>query len=185
MKTFTASEWLVGGIGRRATPLHGRGPAEHARNQGHTLGAAAGAILVHFGIKRGLQRLTRRAPGPATAEKTVRMSRTARFIRSVAGFLIGLTAVYAIGLVWGVDAAGALARGLGQGLVEGGLRLLLLAVIAVSGFELAAFVINHLMETLAERAVERRRAAQLQTLAPILRGLAQTMIVVMAGLMLL
>lgn len=185
MKISTASEWLLNSASAFQTHLQQLGPVELALNLGMTAVALAIAFVAARLLKKALWRAARRTPGPATAEKTVRASRAIRFAHIVLRAAIGLATAYAVARLWGLDPAAILAQGHGQRLVQGGARLTILLVIAVCAFELAGFLIGRLFADLAENAGDIRRAAQLQTLAPILRGLAQTIIIVMAALMLL
>lgn len=76
--------------------------------------------------------------------------------------------------VWGIDPWTWLSGEAGARLI----RLALIVVLATALVEVAGFVITRLVEGFARRSPNRRRAAQLRTLAPLLTGSAQGVLIV-------
>lgn len=133
---------------------------------------------------RGLVRFgARRLPGPPNAEKTVRTSRAARFAGGVARVFLAVAAAFLVAAIWGFDAIVWASSGLGEDLVGAGLHLALLLVGAALAFELAGFAIAQGVKRISQGEADPRRIAQLNTLGPMLTGLAQVAIGVVAGLM--
>lgn len=83
--------------------------------------------------------------------------------------------------VWGLDI---LAWGTGPGapIVSGALRMLLVLVVAIAAWEVAILVIEAALRSAATSAGTSRRAAQLRSLAPMMRGAVRTAIAVFAGM---
>ena len=89
-------------------------------------------------------------------------------------FLVLSAAVLTVMSIWGVDPWAWLFAGAGVRL----LRLALIVVLSTALVEAAGFVIRRLIEGIASRSANRRRAAQLRTLGPLLIGSAQGVLVV-------
>jgi small conductance mechanosensitive channel len=143
-----------------------------------TLAWAAGRVARRFTLI-GAHRL----PGPADAEKTVRTHRLARLAGFTVRSVSSLLAVLIAADIWGFNLLAWTATPAGAQILAGLLRLVLLLIVAVAAFELVGLAIGRAMGGFAERADEPRRRAQLATLAPLLRGITQTAIVVVAMLM--
>jgi len=88
--------------------------------------------------------------------------------------LILAAAVLIVMSVWGIDPWAWLSDGSGARL----LRLALIVVLSTALVEAAGFLIRRLVESIANRSGNRRRAAQLRTLGPLLTGSAQGVLVV-------
>jgi small conductance mechanosensitive channel len=124
-----------------------------------------------------------RLPGPADAEMTVRANRLARLAGWIVQALAGVAAVLVIADIWGFNLLAWTATPLGARMLAGVIRLGLLLIATVAVFEVVSLAIGRGMDGFADHAVEPRRRAQLATLAPLLRGVAQTAIVIVAILM--
>jgi small-conductance mechanosensitive channel len=122
-------------------------------------------------------------PGPADAEKTVRTHRLARLAGVAVQAFSGLIALLMIADIWGFNLLAWTTTPAGAQILAGVLRLVLLLIAAVAAFELAGLGIGRAMAGFAQRADEPRRRAQLSTLAPLLRGITQTAIVIVSALM--
>ncbi len=182
---MTASESLLTLLESAWARLNEISPGALALNITLTLvvlGLAWGAAV---GLRKMVRLGVRRLPGPANAEKQVRASRATRFSWLVFRLLLGAAAIVAVAAVWGFDLPGFLTRGIGSELAQTILRSALLLVAAVIAMEMAAFFINLSIERLKRRSRSRRRAAQLSTLGPILRGAVHAIIVTIVGLTLL
>ncbi|PIB96863.1 mechanosensitive ion channel family protein [Caulobacter sp. X] len=151
------------------------------------LALTATVIALAWAAGRVARRLTligaHRLPGPADAEKTVRTHRLARLAGFTVRSVSSLLAVLVAADIWGFNLLAWTATPVGAQILAGLLRLVLLLIVAVAAFELVGLAIGRAMGGFAERADEPRRRAQLATLAPLLRGITQTAIVVVAVLM--
>jgi small-conductance mechanosensitive channel len=76
--------------------------------------------------------------------------------------------------VWGIDPWAWLSYGLGARLA----RLALILVLATALVEVAGFVIRRMVEGVARRSGDGRRAAQIRTLGPLLTGSVQAVLIV-------
>lgn len=182
---MTAGEQMIAAIGQFIARLGALSPAEVLLNAALTLVTILAGAVVSHGFRWLFRYGARRVPGPPNAERQVRVSRATRITSLIIRVGVTLAALFVIAGVWGLDLGAGLAVALGRAAVETALRLGLMLVATVAVLELAGFLINHTIGGLAARAVGRRRRAQLNTLGPLLRGVAQGVILVVAGLMLL
>lgn len=182
--SFTAGEQLLAGLNGLASHLLALSPAEAALNVGLTVAVIGGA----FGLDRLARRLlkagARRAPGRPTADKKVRASRAVRVSGGAIALGLAVGALYLLTHIWGVDPQFWRATIAGKAISWAIWLAIVFAVVACS-VELVGFLIDRMMGGLAHRADGLRRAAQLRTLSPILKAIAQTTIVVFAILMVL
>ncbi|MBL8552947.1 MAG: mechanosensitive ion channel family protein [Phenylobacterium sp.] len=151
-----------------------------ARETGINALVSAAVVLFALGaiwlLKRGIDRLmalfVAKAPGDlpedSRAQKAAGLTWT----------LVRLAVLLAAGLmvmgVWGIDPWTFLSGEAGARLV----RLVLIVVLVSALVEGSGFVITRLVEGFAGRSADLRRSAQLRTLAPLLRGSAQAVIIV-------
>lgn len=159
-------------------------PEDFAINSGLTVAIVAAAWALTYGLRRLVRRGVADLPSAPVA-RSVTSSRAFKLGMGLvkAAFIVG--GAWLSLNVWGLDPA-ALLRGDGVGtMLRFAARLLLLLVIAVAVYEAAGFVVDRGMDRLASGAHEPRRAAQIQTLAPLLRGVLRGAIVVIAAMMLL
>lgn len=162
-------------------------PQEAALRAGLSLliigGAAILMTLIRLALRAIIARLT-----PAD-EADTKKQRTAH--RQVGGLALGLVriaivlvALYFLLRLWGLElglftggAVGAVVANIG--------RALLILVIAIAAVEVSGFAIVSALHRVARSARDPRRAAQVRTLAPVLRGAVQTLITVLAAMMFL
>lgn len=182
---MTAGEQMISAIGKFAAGLGALSPSEILLNAALTLMTILAGAVVSHGIRWLFRYGARRVPGPPNAERQVRVSRATRITSLIIRIGVTLAALFVIAGVWGLDLATALSVALGRGAFETAVRLGLMLVATVVVLELAGFLINHAIGGLAANAVGRRRRAQLNTLGPLMRGVAQSVILMVAGLMLL
>lgn len=182
---MTASERLYAWTADAASGVTTIGPGALALDAG----ASVLVILLAWGLGWPFRRLVRfgvrRFPGPATAEKHVRGARAQRFTGVLINLLLAGGAALAVFAVWGFDAVAWTSAGVGRDIVQASLRMGLVLLVAVLALEAAGYVISEGIERLAARSSDGRRAAQLNTFGPMLRGAAQGAIAVIAALMLL
>lgn len=79
--------------------------------------------------------------------------------------------------VWGVDLSV-----LGGGALGALLRAIGVIILAVGAIEVSGFVVDHMVAGVAKRSHDGRRAAQVRTLGPLIRGFIQTVLVVISTL---
>jgi len=96
-----------------------------------------------------------------------------------------LVAAYLVARVWGLDLLAWTSSGSGSALLRSLLRLALLVAAAVAGNELARFLVSHVIERVGRQSRDPRRTLQLNTLKPLLRGIVQIIVLVIAALMIL
>lgn len=184
MQSFTAGEQLLASLDGMVAHLLALSPAEAALDIGLSLAVIGGA----FGLDRLARRLlragARRAPGQATAEKKVRASRAIRTSGAAIALGLAVGALYLLSHIWGVDPQFWRASLAGRA-ISWVIWLAIVFAVVACALELVGFLINRMMGGLAVRAGGLRRAAQLRTLSPILRAIAQTTIVVVAAMMVL
>jgi small conductance mechanosensitive channel len=184
VQSFTAGEQLLASLNGLVSHVLALTPAEAALNIGLSLAVVAGAFGLNLLARRLLRAGARRTPGQATAEKTVRASRAVRISGGAIAVGLAVGAIYLLTHIWGVDPRFWRATLAGRAIGWVIWLAIIFAVVACA-LELVGFLINRMMGGLALRAGALRRAAQLRTLSPILRAIAQTTIVVVAGLMVL
>lgn len=180
---MTASERILAALQGLLTHFLSLTPLAWLINIGLTLIA----VLVAWIAGRLARRLTlmgaHRLPGPADAERTVRTHRLARLAGWTVQAVSTLAAVLVVADIWGFNLLAWTATPVGAQALAGLLRLVLLLIVAVAAFEAAGLAIGRAMGGFAQRAEEPRRRAQLSTLAPLLRGITQTAIIIVAALM--
>jgi moderate conductance mechanosensitive channel len=120
------------------------------------------------------------------ADKSEKPKRSAQ-ARAAFGFIRFIVVIAALGgvlSVWGADPAALLAAIAGP-FLDVAWRLALIVALAFVALEIATRAVTDLIDTAAERARGPRRAAQLRTVAPVLRATFAAIIIVIAGLTLL
>lgn len=179
----TASERLLDAWASVSTTLGNLSPAGVAIDAGLSIVIVAIAWVIGIVAARFLRGLSRRLPGPATAEKMVRTSRLARLVLFSARVALMLGAAALIASVWGFDVVGWASQGAGRRVVATAAHLTLLLLIAAAAVEISGFAIGRALQRMTGAGVEARRKAQIRTLGPLLRGASQTAIVIVAVLM--
>jgi small conductance mechanosensitive channel len=143
-------------------------------------GLSAVIALIALGLVAALRRLARvgarHIPGAGEA-RGVHVKRATGVFNGVVTLAAALAAGLVIARVWGLDVLAWVASGVGEEAVKTALRLGVLLVVGVVAMEVAGVVISHGVGRLARGARAPRRRGQLRTLAPLLKGLVQTAIV--------
>ena len=138
--------------------------------------AAAALIWVLRRLSdRWIARFLAKAPGQ-TGDDRERTPKAAGVTWALIRLAVLVTTVMLVTSVWGVDPWGWISGEAGARLI----RLALIVVLATALVELSGFIITRLLVGIAGRSADPRRAAQLRTLAPLLTGSAQTVLVVVA-----
>ncbi|HVZ99610.1 MAG TPA: mechanosensitive ion channel family protein [Caulobacterales bacterium] len=152
-----------------------------ALNAGLSVLLLAGAALIGsvltFTLRSVFKRIATRFEAMQVRRPPQALALAAFIVRSV----VWLSAFAVLLSLWGVDAL-AWAAGPGAPYIYGALRIVVVLVIAIVAWEAAALSIGGLFEKAAVRAATARRASQLRSLAPMLRGAARAAIVTFAGM---
>jgi small-conductance mechanosensitive channel len=162
-------------------------PEEAALRAGVSLLIVAAAALMMALIRLALRAIVTRVSPAEEAESVQKRPANARVGNLALGLTriaIVLTAIYFLLRVWGLDLGLFTSGAVGAALGNVG-RALLILVIAIAAVEISGFAIVRAFHRVARSATDSRRAAQVRTLAPVLRGAVQTVIVVLAGMMFL
>lgn len=186
MEVSTASEQVILGFRESWNALLRLGPGALALNialSALVILAAVGAGLL---VRRLLKRGVRAMPGPADAEKTIRTRRVTQVTWAAFETGLVLAAFFALAAIWGFDILGWLTAGLGQQVVESVIRIAILAVATFAAAELATLLVNRLLARMAARKEAGvRREAQLNTIGPLLHGVARGVIIIIGLMMIL
>jgi len=152
-----------------------------ARETGLNLLLSAAVALLALGAIWVLRRLfdhwiksfVAKAPGETEDDKT-RTPKAAGVTWVLIRLVVLAAALLLVLGVWGIDPWALVTGEVGARLV----RLALILVLVTALVEVSGFVITRLVEGFARRSGERRRAAQLRTLLPLLKGSAQSFLIV-------
>lgn len=182
---MTASEGMIAVLDRTWAHMAALTAMELAVN----IGLSLVMLTLAYGLGRAAKVWLRRAaqviPGPSDAEKHVRTRRVARFTTFILDLGLTAAAVFGVAAVWGFDLGGWLSRGIGEQLLQSSIRVAVVLILSFAAIELSGLLIHRLLGGLARDAVDQRRAAQLNTLKPVLIGVAQAAIVITGAMMLL
>jgi small conductance mechanosensitive channel len=180
----TAGDSLINTVTTAVGHVLALSPAELAVNIGLSaaiIGITLGLVaIVHRLVESRLRGLTQvDADIQHRAARALQLGRT--FVRGA--LVIG--AAYLILMVWGFNPIAWWVGASGRAFLRIIGRLALLAVIFLAALEFAGMVIRRTMGNLVAAARDPRRAAQLRTLTPLLRGVVQAVILVIAVMTLL
>jgi small conductance mechanosensitive channel len=142
------------------------------------VGAAAGLGL-------GIHRMVESQLESMAEGDHARVSRAMRWGRTLVRLALVVGAGWLVLVVWGVDPLSWWVGAGGRQALKVVGRLVLLSFILLATLEVAGFLIRRTMGNLAQGARDPRRAAQIRTLSPLLRGVVQAVIVLMGAMMLL
>jgi small conductance mechanosensitive channel len=186
LEASTASEQVILGVQESWSALLRLGPAALALNVALSLLVVGAAFGVGLLVRRLLKRGARAVPGPSDAEKTIRTRRVTQVTWAVFETGLVLAAFFALAGIWGFDLLGWLTAGLGQRVVESVIRIAILAVVTFAAAELATLLVNRLLARIAQRkAGGARREAQLNTIGPLIHGVARGVIIIIGAMMIL
>lgn len=153
-----------------------------AVNLGWTAAIVAGAVALLWLLRFGLRWVARWLS--PKHEKATEQGKEARkhiggWTMIAARFVIGIIAIALVINLWGFDVrAGALGRMLGVFWRAG-----LIIMFALAAVEVFGFVVTRALHRGARRAHDVRRAAQLRTLAPVLKGVISFIVGLIAVMM--
>jgi small conductance mechanosensitive channel len=180
----TAGDDLINTVSAAASHVLKLSPAEIAINV-----ALSAAILgAAVGLNLAFHRLVANKLKGSPADEVLTQARASRAVRW-GGSLLRLALIIGAGWlvlgVWGFDPLAWWVGAGGREALKVTGRLVLLGFILLAALELAGFLIRRTMGNLAQTARDPRRAAQIRTLSPLLRGAVQVVILLIGGMMLL
>ena len=180
----SAAEKLFAGLGALWRNLSSLEPSEVMVNLGLSILVIAAVTLTIWILRRllhaGIDRLSAKGVLPEGAAAPVKgPPRVARFSWLLLRAVMVVLATLALLSIWGLDLLGWLTTtGTGATLS----RLAGVLLIAVALIEVAGHVVDRLLTVLSRRVDGGRRNAQVKTLGPLVRGVVQGFIVVLASL---
>jgi moderate conductance mechanosensitive channel len=162
----------------------GLGSAGLALNAGLSVLLVVAAAILSFVISAALRTLGRKITAFAAADPSKHASTSIRAIEKVALMAVWIVGLFIVLGIWGLNVWGWV-LGPGAPLASSLVRSALVVVAAVVAWEVAIRAIEAAFQTAANNAETPRRAAQLRSLAPMLRGAVRTVITVFAVLIII
>ena len=155
-------------------------PREVAINLALSALVVAGAFALVFALgwltRRGVERLE--ASGLAPSPEVRRSSKVAAITWSLIKAVIAVSAFVLVLEVWGLSPVEWLSGRMGAAAT----RVVVLILAGAGAMELSGHLIERIFHSLEVRSIDSRRAAQFRTLAPIIRGLVQGLLIIFVGL---
>lgn len=137
------------------------------------------AFLLTLGLRRLFDHWIKRFAASIPAEvRTPETPRAAGLTWLLTRLAILGGALVLVAGIWGVDLFAWLGGGAGGGIF----RAIGVIILAVGAVEVAGFVVDRLVDGFAKRSGDGRRAAQIRTLGPLIRGFIQSVLVVVSAL---
>ncbi len=159
------------------------GPAGVAMNAGLSVLSVLTALLFGYGLTLGLRNMFA-AVGRRFHSFGARSTGRLRLASALVHALVWSVALGAVMSVWGVDVL-AWAAGPGASFIGLALRVSIVAGGAIVAWEFSAIAIGSWFNRAAQRADGLRRAAQLRSLAPMLRSAVRVAIATFAGMVII
>jgi moderate conductance mechanosensitive channel len=160
--------------------LQNLSPQDVLVNSGLSVLLVLVAAIASYGVSRLVRLAFRRLSGGSVDAP----SRASRAAIGIVHFAIWAIAIAFVMSAWGLNLL-AWAGGAGAGFVSVTARILVVLILAIAAWEGAIFTIEGLLKRAAEGAETARRAAQLRSLAPMMRGAVRTTIAVFAGMVII
>lgn len=157
-------------------------PEQAAIRGGLTVLVIVAAMLLIWGLRVMLKTLVARvAPEAADAAPRKKIP-IGRWTMRIARIAVIIAALFAVLRIWGIDTADISNSPLGIFLSHAG-RVAFILLIAFGAIELTQIAIASSFGRVAKNARNARRAAQVRTLAPLLSGVATSVLIVLASMM--
>jgi len=157
---------------------------EIAFNFGLTVAVIAALAAALWGFRRFLKKRADES-GATVAQRKPYLRRLASWGLAAGRVLILLIAVYLVARIWGIDLLAWSSSEQGASLLKSSLRLALLFGAAIAANELTQHIVEHVVDRIGRQSTDHRRSLQLNTLGPLIRGLVQVVVLVIATLMIL
>jgi small-conductance mechanosensitive channel len=180
----SAAQTLFSGLGAIWRNLSALNPGELALNLGLSVLVVTVVALATWAIRCGLRSGVDRLIGPAASseDRPKRGAPVARISWLLIRVCLVAAAAIALLSIWGVNLFGWLTT-TGAGAIL--TRVVGVLLIAVAMVEVAGHLVDRLLRSLSRRLNQTRRSAQMKTLGPLVRGVAQGFIIVVASLMIM
>lgn len=156
-------------------------PAQAAIRGGLTFLVVFGAALVIWGLHVALKAASERL-APVDGARKERRSRVGRSTLLVARLVVFAMGLIIVLRVWGLDVSAMTHGPIGAALIIAA-RIALILALVLAAVEMADLAILGVFNRIATGASTMRRASQLRTLAPVLVGVINTSLVVVASMM--
>ncbi len=178
---LSAGEHLLGPLIQQWERLRALGPQVLALNAGLTVAVILIALLVVWGLHRGLCASLNVIPGLSKAERKAQVEKLLGLTSKVLSFIVLLFALYLVIELWGFDPLGWTTTAWGAKLAGTVTALVVIILVTAVALEAASLFLHYAMARLQTRSGDDlRRAAQLNTLGPIFRSALQITIIVIA-----
>jgi len=157
-------------------------PAQAAIRGGLSVLVVFGAMLIIWGLHLVFKSIGERIAPEGVANNKERRKRIGRLTLFVARLAVFAVCVVIILRLWGLDLTAFTQGPIGRLMITGA-RIALILALALAAVEIIDIAITGLFTRVAQRASTVRRASQLRTLAPVLVGVANTTLIVLASMM--
>ena len=156
-------------------------PAQAAIRGGLTILVVFGAALVVWGLHLVVKAIGERLSPTEGAHKEHR-KRIGRSTLLVTRLIVFAVGIFIVLRVWGLDLSAMTSGPIGNALLAIA-RIAIIVALALAAIELCELAITGIFTRVARRADSVRRASQLRTLAPVLVGVINTALIIIAAMM--
>lgn len=175
---MTASEHLIAAGQALWHHLTALTPLAAALNAGLSLIVVALAWLAAAGLNWLPCYGASRIPGSQESPARQHAERAMRSTRSLLGVVAGVAAALLIANIWSFDLFSWASQGVGERVSRTLLAIFIVTAATAVAFETAGVFVTYLLGRVKRRKGDSRRAAQFETLGPIMRRTLQTIILV-------
>ena len=179
--TPSAHPSLLGEVQSFVTGVFALDPMQAAIRGGLSVLVIFGAMLIIWGLHIVFKSIGERIAPVGAASNKERRKRIGRLTLLVTRLLVFAVSIVIILRLWGLDLSGVTEGAFGRVLITAA-RIALILALSLAAIEIIDIAIISLFTRVAERASTVRRASQLRTLAPVLVGVANTALVVLAAM---
>ena len=161
-------------------------PEDLMPRAGLTAAVVFGCLIGLWLVRRGMCVALRLVPGLDKAERKAQAGQALRLTTLALSFVIVAASLFVLSQVWGLDAVGWSATPVGRKVTATGFSVVVVVIVAAIALEATSLATHYSLARLKQRTVaDPRRAAQLNTLGPIMRSAIQITIVILAAMTLL
>lgn len=157
-------------------------PAQAAIRGGLSVLVIFGAMLIIWGLHLVFKSIGERIAPEGAATNKDRRKRIGRLTLFVTRLVVFAICVVLILRLWGLDLTGFTQGPIGRLMITG-IRIAFIVALALAAVEIIDIAITGVFTRVAQRASTARRSSQLRTLAPVLVGVANTALIVLASMM--
>ena len=180
---LTLSERLITGVHDLWRHLLGLSPQAVALNIGITAAIAIVCWLAIWALNASLCYAVGHIPGHDGAAGRKAIQKALRITRAAIALIFVLVGIVMIGSIWGVDIFAWMSAGFASKLSHTLLTLFIVLVVTAVAFEASGLFIGYSLGRLkAQKGLDLRRGAQIDTLGPIIRRTLQAAILVVGAM---